>query len=212
MPHKGLLSKQTQHYLDLTIISAQHLPAPKDASGKDVSESSPVNPYVQVTIHVPDWPTPPSVSANSIASGLVSANDAVSAVLNQGSGPPSPSSGYFPTNPRSPRSTSYCTSVVKNNGFNPVWEENMRIPFTCVGDMKDLIYVSFAVRHTEREDVEPLAQFFASLGCLQHGMYFHWKLDLANGLVSSGYRHLPLHDSQMSQYLFSTLFVRIDIS
>ncbi|KAJ4495571.1 hypothetical protein C8R41DRAFT_274116 [Lentinula lateritia] len=195
MPHKGLLSKQTQHYLDLTIISAQHLPAPKDASGKDVSETSPVNPYVQVTIHVPDWPTPPSVSANSIASGLVSANDAVSAVLSQGSGPPSPSSGYFPTNPRSPRSTSYCTSVVKNNGFNPVWEENMRIPFTCVGDMKDLIYVSFAVRHTEREDVEPLAQFFASLGCLQHG-----------------YRHLPLHDSQMSQYLFSTLFVRIDIS
>ncbi|KAJ3900152.1 1-phosphatidylinositol-4,5-bisphosphate phosphodiesterase 1 [Lentinula edodes] len=171
MPHKGLLSKQTQHYLELTIVSAQHLPAPKDASGKDVSESSPVNPYVQVTIHVPDWPTPPSV------------------------GPPSPASGYFPTNPRFPRSTSYCTSVVKNNGFNPVWEENMRIPFTCVGDMKDLIYVNFAVRHTEREDVEPLAQFFASLGCLQHG-----------------YRHLPLHDSQMSQYLFSTLFVRIDIS
>ncbi|GAW02386.1 PLC-like phosphodiesterase [Lentinula edodes] len=195
MPHKGLLSKQTQHYLELTIVSAQHLPAPKDASGKDVSESSPVNPYVQVTIHVPDWPTPPSVSANSIASGLVSANDAVSAVLSQGSGPPSPASGYFPTNPRFPRSTSYCTSVVKNNGFNPVWEENMRIPFTCVGDMKDLIYVNFAVRHTEREDVEPLAQFFASLGCLQHG-----------------YRHLPLHDSQMSQYLFSTLFVRIDIS
>ncbi|KAJ3814875.1 PLC-like phosphodiesterase [Lentinula aff. lateritia] len=197
MPHKGLLSKQTQHYLELTIVSAQHLPAPKDASGKDVSESSPVNPYVQVTIHVPDWPTPPSVSANSIASGLASANDAVSAVLSQGSGPPSPgpASGYFPTNPRSSRSTSYCTSVVKNNGFNPVWEENLRIPFTCVGDMKDLIYVSFAVRHSEREDVEPLAQFFASLGCLQHG-----------------YRHLPLHDSQMSQYLFSTLFVRIDIS
>jgi hypothetical protein len=26
-----------------------------------------------------------------------------------------------------------------------------------------------------------------------------------------GFRHLPLHDSQMSQYLFSTLFVNIGI-
>jgi hypothetical protein len=26
-----------------------------------------------------------------------------------------------------------------------------------------------------------------------------------------GFRHLPLHDSQLSQYLFSTLYVRINI-
>ena len=26
-----------------------------------------------------------------------------------------------------------------------------------------------------------------------------------------GYRHLPLHDSQLTQHLFSTLFVKIDI-
>ncbi|KAJ4487998.1 PLC-like phosphodiesterase [Lentinula aciculospora] len=195
MPHKGLLSKQTQHHLDLTIISAQHLPAPKDTSGRDIPEYCPVNPYVQVTIYVPDWPTPPSASANSIASALASANGAASAVVSPESGSTSPTSESFPPSPRSPRSASYCTRVVKSNGFNPVWEEKIRIPFPCVGDMKDLIFVRFAVRHSERDDVEPLAQFFASLGCLQHG-----------------YRHLPLHDSQMSQYLFSTLFVRIDIS
>ncbi|KAJ3985503.1 PLC-like phosphodiesterase [Lentinula detonsa] len=177
MPHKGLLSKQTRHHLDLTIISAQHLPTPKDASGRDILEHSSVNPFVQVTIHVPDWPTPPSASTNFVVSGS------------------SPTSDSFSSSSRFTRSTSYSTNVVKNNGFNPVWEENIRIPFTCVGDMKDLIFVRFAVRHSEREDVEPLAQFCASLGCLQHG-----------------YRHLPLHDSQMSQYLFSTLFVRIGIS
>ena len=26
-----------------------------------------------------------------------------------------------------------------------------------------------------------------------------------------GYRHLPLHDSQLSQYLFSTLFVKMNV-
>ncbi|KAJ3744634.1 PLC-like phosphodiesterase [Lentinula detonsa] len=194
MPHKGLLSKQTRHHLDLTIISAQHLPTPKDASGRDILEHSSVNPFVQVTIHVPDWPTPPSALTNFVVSGskLTSMNGTAAPDPN---GPISPTSDSFSSSSRFTRSTSYSTNVVKNNGFNPVWEENIRIPFTCVGDMKDLIFVRFAVRHSEREDVEPLAQFCASLGCLQHG-----------------YRHLPLHDSQMSQYLFSTLFVRIGIS
>ncbi|KAJ3998199.1 hypothetical protein F5050DRAFT_1806152 [Lentinula boryana] len=194
MPHKGLLSKQTRHHLDLTIISAQHLPTPKDASGRDILEHSSVNPFVQVTIHVPDWPTPPSASTNFVVSGskLTSTNGAV---VPDPDGPISPTSDPFSSSFRLTRSTSYSTNAVKNNGFNPVWEESIRIPFTCVGDMKDLIFVRFAVRHSEREDVEPLAQFCASLGCLQHG-----------------YRHLPLHDSQMSQYLFSTLFVRIGIS
>lgn len=27
-----------------------------------------------------------------------------------------------------------------------------------------------------------------------------------------GYRHLPLHDSHLSQYLYSTLFVVIDVA
>ncbi|KAJ3733041.1 PLC-like phosphodiesterase [Lentinula guzmanii] len=194
MPHKGLLSKQTRHHLDLTIISAQHLPTPKDASGRDILEHSSVNPFVQVTIHVPDWPTPPSALTNFVLSGSKLTSTDGTAVPDP-NGPISPTSDSFSSNSRFTRSTSYSTNVVKNNGFNPVWQENIRIPFTCVGDMKDLIFVRFAVRHSEREDVEPLAQFCASLGCLQHG-----------------YRHLPLHDSQMSQYLFSTLFVRIGIS
>lgn len=171
MPHKELLSKQTQHSLDVNIISAQHLPAPKDAAGREISEKFAVNPYVEVTIHIPDWPasystlTPP----NSIASGLASANSASLAI---GTGLVSPTYSSFPSNTRpTGRNVSYCTKVVKNNGFNPVWEEKLRIPFTCVGDMKDLVFVRFAVRQGEREDMEPLAQFCASLGCLQHGLF-----------------------------------------
>jgi phosphatidylinositol phospholipase C delta len=62
---------------------------------------------------------------------------------------------------------SYRTSVVKNNGFNPVWEEKLRIPFTCVGGMKDLIFVRFEVKEGDAD--EPLALFCASLGSLQSG-------------------------------------------
>ncbi|KAJ3757853.1 PLC-like phosphodiesterase [Lentinula raphanica] len=195
MPHRGLLLKQTQHYLDLTIISAQHLPAPKDATGKDILTIPSVNPYVQVTVHIPEWPVPPPPPSASIITSRSESTFTTGAAAPGQNGLISPNSGFLSSNPRLVRSNSYCTQVVKNNGFNPVWEETIRIPFTSVGDMEDLIFVRFAVRHSEKEDVEPLAQFCTSLGSIQRG-----------------YRHLPLHDSQMSQYLFSTLFVRIDIS
>ena len=87
------------------------------------------------------------------------------------------------------------TGVVKNNGFNPIWEEPLSLPFDCVGDMFDLIFLRVAVRD-EREDAsdEPLAVYCVSLGSLKQG-----------------YKHLPLHDAQLSQYLFSTLFVHINV-
>lgn len=33
----------------------------------------------------------------------------------------------------------------------------------------------------------------------------------SDGNMLTGYRHLPLHDAQLSQYLFSTLFVKIEV-
>lgn len=104
---------------------------------------------------------------------------------------------------------------MKNNGFNPVWEESIRLPF-CVpgaggnesendsggagtggagaGGLLDLVFVRFAVRDEDGDENDPLAVYCASVGSLMQG-----------------YRHLPLHDSQLSQYLFSTLFVHIDL-
>jgi phosphatidylinositol phospholipase C, delta len=87
------------------------------------------------------------------------------------------------------------TDVVHNNGFNPVWNQSLSLPFNIVGsdDIQDLIFVRFAV-HTSDESTEPLAVYCASLGSL-----------------AMGYRHLPLGDGQLSQYLFSTLFVKMNI-
>ncbi|KAI3622690.1 hypothetical protein WG66_015489 [Moniliophthora roreri] len=193
MAHKEILSKRKEHYLDVAIISAQQLPRPKDATGREILDKAIVDPYVEVTIHVPDW---------THSSSTPSLNSDEGSTPNGGVGDvPVPrivrssSTSTRPSSATSAQTISYRTSVVKNNGFNPVWEEKLRIPFTCVGDMKDLIFVRFAIRQVDREDEEPLAVFCASMGCLQ-----------------PGYRHLPLHDAQMSQYLFSTLFVRIGIS
>ncbi|OAX39023.1 PLC-like phosphodiesterase [Rhizopogon vinicolor AM-OR11-026] len=87
------------------------------------------------------------------------------------------------------------TSAVKNNAFNPVWQEVRSLPFDCVRGMLDLIFVRFSVLSDGESDAEPIAVYCISLGSL-----------------AMGYRHLPLHDTQLSQYLFSTLFVKCAIN
>ncbi|KAF8799785.1 PLC-like phosphodiesterase [Phlegmacium glaucopus] len=170
---KDLLAQKTLHSFEVTIISAQQLPRPRDASGLEVLDKAIVDPYVEVTLYIPDWPVTP---------------------------PPTPLPSSPPGMSSTPaRSISSRTSVVKKNGFNPVWEEKLRITFDCVGDMIDLVFVRFVVRQEDKDGEEPLAVYCASLGSLQHA-------------VSLGHRHLPLHDSQLSQYLFSTLFVKMNIA
>ena len=44
------------HSFEVTIISAQQLPRPRDASGLEVLDKGIVDLYVEVTLHVPDWP------------------------------------------------------------------------------------------------------------------------------------------------------------
>ncbi|KAG6831909.1 hypothetical protein H0H87_003407 [Tephrocybe sp. NHM501043] len=137
-PPKDLLMKHSKHHFDVSIISAQQLPRPKDSSGREIVDKSLIDPFVEVSIHVPDWPSAPSM-------GLATAT-------------PIPARAY-----------TYRTGVVKGNGFNPVWEEKLRIPFECVGDMRELVFVRFVVRANEKEDVEPLAVYCASLGSLGMG-------------------------------------------
>ncbi|KAG1897646.1 1-phosphatidylinositol-4,5-bisphosphate phosphodiesterase 1 [Suillus fuscotomentosus] len=168
---KELLSRHTQHSLDIVVISAQQLPRPKDSLGHEIMDKSTVDPYVEVSIHVPDWP---HASYHSSSSSTT----------------PSPSSTGS-----TGRLLSRRTNSVKNNGFNPVWQEVLSLPFDCVGDMFDLIFVRFAVRRDGDNDEEPIAVYCVSLGSL-----------------AMGYRHLPLHDTQLSQYLFSTLFVMCAIN
>jgi hypothetical protein len=56
---KDLLLKTTTHTFDITIISAQQLPHRRDASGKEAQDKAIVDPYVEVTLYVPDWPARP---------------------------------------------------------------------------------------------------------------------------------------------------------
>ncbi|KAF9257919.1 PLC-like phosphodiesterase [Marasmius fiardii PR-910] len=205
---REILSKKTQHYFDVTVISAQHLPprkgekeGKKDSSKKEGKDTG-VDPYVEVSLHVPDWNF--VVNSCTVGTSLPSKPSMLS--------PPPPLPPPSLGRTRSPSTSgngsgtgastiTFRSGVVKNNGFNPVWEEKLRVPFDCVGEpssgMRDLIFVKFAVKAQSKGDKEDetLAVFCASLGCLM-----------------TGYRHLPLYDAQLSQYLYSTLFVRIGFS
>ncbi|KAG2006701.1 phosphoinositide-specific phospholipase C [Coprinopsis cinerea AmutBmut pab1-1] len=211
-PNKDELTKKTHHVFQVSIISAQQLPRPKNALGHEMPRSH-LNPYVEVSLYVPDWPT---LSTPGSTNGGVSRGNstrlaaAITSPRKKRSGTFSPVAAAFPNPadaiaPLSPippvpssipgKTISRKTGVVKNNGFNPIWEEKLQLPFECVGDMMDLVFVRFVVKCQDaKEGDEPLAVYCASLGSL-----------------GRGYRHLPLHDSQLSQFLFSTLFVRINV-
>ncbi|KAF8877456.1 PLC-like phosphodiesterase [Gymnopilus junonius] len=176
LAQKEHLAKRTTHSFDVTIISAQQLPRPKGASGRDVPEKTVVDPFVEVTLYLPDWP---------LFDGKMKDKGKAKAYSSDG--------GHL--SPLPSRALSSRTLVVRKNGWNPVWEEKLTILFDCVGDMMDLIFVRFVVKQDDKGADEPLAMYCAPLGSLQHG-----------------YRHLPLHDSQLSQYLFSTLFVKINVT
>jgi len=177
---KQSLSTLTKHLLEVTIISAQQLPRPKDSEGREIISKSIIDPFVEVSLHVPDWYITPPTPENSRPPAL-------SPVFN-GTKSLEVAGGY------STKALSKSTRVIKNNGFNPIWEETITIPFELAGGMKDLVFVRFEVRDRGESEEHRVGVYCASLGSLM-----------------MGYRHLPLHDQQMSQYLFSTLFVKINV-
>ncbi|KIO30109.1 hypothetical protein M407DRAFT_69612 [Tulasnella calospora MUT 4182] len=178
---KQSLGTRTKHFLDVTVVSAQQLPRPKDSGGREKMGRSIVDPVVQVSVHIPDWTTEPFLPDNQ--GSAVSYSPATNATRVGG-----------PSDVSSARAVSAKTRVVMDNGFNPVWEQELSIPFDLVGGMKDLVFVRFEVRDKSEDSDNAIGVYVTSLGSL--------KL---------GYRHLPLHDQQMSQYLFSTLFVKVGI-
>jgi len=187
--HKETLAKKRMYHFDVRIISAQQLPRPKDASGHEVPEKSIVDPFVEVTLYIPDWPVlskekekdgkksvDKAVTLGGVARPTTPTTVAVAAAASVVSLLPMPSPVAPGPSSTAARSISSRTSVVKKNGFNPVWEENLRIPFECVGDMMDLIFVRFVVRQEDKETDEPLAVYCASLGSLQRGMFIFFSL------------------------------------
>ncbi|KAJ7623411.1 1-phosphatidylinositol-4,5-bisphosphate phosphodiesterase 1 [Roridomyces roridus] len=174
-PQLQQIQKHSQHFLDVVVISAQQLPRPKDNSGKEILDKFIVDPYIEVELHIPVWPHPPFLPQDK----------------KYNHSPPSEATSRSGT---SARTISCATGPVMNNGFNPMWQEEISLPFDCVGGLKELIFVEFSVKQHKKPDEEPLARYIAPLLSLE-----------------PGFRHLPLHDRSLSQYLFSTLFVKIDV-
>jgi len=85
------------------------------------------------------------------------------------------------------------TKVVRDDGFHPLFGEKMK--FSLVTKFEDLVFVRFSVYNAEGADDKSLiATYTAKLISMQQG-----------------YRHLPLYDIQGEQYLFSTLFVKVNV-
>jgi len=170
-----------------------------------------MNPYVQVNVHVPDWPDGSKAASNT----------------NDWTGPDASGQyeiGTSPTKP--PRRQSFDrsknvsgsagsiqarTGAWKNNGFDPRWKETLFLEFEVAGDLLDLVFVQFIVRdETDNDEEYSLAMYCIPMGCLKQGMHSVLSRTVFAD-DSIGYRHLPLHDQQMTAYLFATLFVHIDL-
>ena len=150
--HKDLLTRRTKHSLKVRVISAQQLPRARDSQGREVVDKSVMDPFVEVSLLVPDWTQSPFLPPESEANYT-------------------PASGPQVGGATSARVVSNRTKVVKNNGFNPVWDQSFSLPFDCVGDIKDLVFVKFAVREGGQDNDEPLAQYITPLSCLRQGMF-----------------------------------------
>lgn len=99
--------------------------------------------------------------------------------------PPSVLKGYNKSS--SPNSNSIYTELCRENGFNPVWGTEIHLELRHT----DFAFVKFTVKTGE---------FVLAVSCL--------KLDQ----LKRGYRHIPLYNQDGELYIFSTLFIYIQIS
>jgi len=86
------------------------------------------------------------------------------------------------------------TSVIRNNGFNPCWDETLELDFDVLDGMSEFVFVRFIIKDKDLDRDNWIGMYCACLKTLE-----------------LGYRHLPLYDGQYGQYLFSTLFVHVSI-
>ncbi|KAI0122916.1 phosphatidylinositol-specific phospholipase C [Xylariales sp. AK1849] len=89
------------------------------------------------------------------------------------------------------------TRIVRENGFNPIFDKKMK--FNVTTKYPELIFIRWSVKlsangETPSDRVAPMATFTAKLTNLKQG-----------------YRTLPLLDPNGDRYLFSTLFCRLDV-
>ncbi|KAG7734599.1 hypothetical protein KL948_000165 [Ogataea haglerorum] len=83
------------------------------------------------------------------------------------------------------------TAPVPQNGFNPVW--NQSCSATYLTNDIDYVFLRFLVKCAS----EGSEKLIGTHTC---------KLDY----LKQGYRHLPLYDQQGEEFIYSTLFIRVD--
>ena len=76
----------------------------------------------------------------------------------------------------SARTVSVRTRTIRNNGFNPVWNEDLCIPFDCVGgaEMRGLIFLEVKIcqdggKTKEAGGGEPIGLYCTPMGCMEQG-------------------------------------------
>ncbi|TPX06927.1 uncharacterized protein E0L32_011151 [Thyridium curvatum] len=91
--------------------------------------------------------------------------------------------------------TKFRTQIVRENGFNPIFQRNF--VFNITTKYPDLIFVRWSVKLAENGaySINTLGTYTAKLSSLKQG-----------------YRTIPLLDNNADQYLFSTLFCRIKVN
>ncbi|KAK9448439.1 PLC-like phosphodiesterase [Limtongia smithiae] len=175
--------------LVVDIISAQQLPRPKDMKS-DVS----FDPWVEVEVFPCSGITnrgrnssTNGGNANSRRANMSSNSDIFSNV----SVSSSPSMTAATLQSSMSRHTKGRTTVVKKNGFNPIWNE--RFSFELEDPFLELAFVRFQV-YSSAESSSSFALHCARISNLLQG-----------------YRHIQLFDVQGEQFIFSTLFVKIGL-
>lgn len=177
---KDVVSRRKTYALDVTIISAQQLPRPRDKDGRDIVDKSTMDPYVRVTLYVPDWPGVPKSTLSQEEKELHTTQaTAQTTSFTKSSSfrrsidykPASGSSRYVLQSSSTPAKVIRVqTDTVKNNGFNPAWQTCLRLKFEVAGDMLDLVFIRFSIRNEgDAEDERALAMYCTSLGSLKQG-------------------------------------------
>ncbi|KXN88956.1 1-phosphatidylinositol 4,5-bisphosphate phosphodiesterase eta-2 [Leucoagaricus sp. SymC.cos] len=195
--------RKKRHVLKITIISAQQLPRVKikDGSGHEVLEGRSVDSYVEVSLHVPEWTYCVSPTLLSTSTFVPS----TSTISNTTRTPQPETPLQFTTT--SPEMHTLRTHTIKNNGFNPIWNQTLSIPFDAPTQpgMLDLIFLRLLVKQ------ESSSSAVGGLGITTPDQDTLAVCCVSLGEIREGYRHLPLYDAMLSQYLFSTLFVKVRV-
>jgi len=172
----------TKHVLKIRVISAQQLPQPKGGLGHEVMDRNTVDPYVKVMVHIPIWASGQiSESIAPVAVGPIPSKEEVDVQPGEvqsssrrpagvwgggGGGGDEPGGAAV-----GERTVKVRTRTIRNNGFNPVWDEELKLPFDVFGEgMEDLIFVRFLVKDDNEMETDGfVGGYCTSLGSLEMG-------------------------------------------